>query len=95
MNKCRISGLLLFGWGLFLIFKYDNSGSGWLINALIAVVVGLGFILTTFGRLNFMVSSTKKQSSNKLDFFYPWLPINVNQQFSRERIYYTIIIFVI
>ena len=53
MNKFRILGIIILGLGLFLMFKYDNSESGWLINALIGAVVGCGFVLTIFGRLNF------------------------------------------
>ena len=53
MNKVRILGIILFLLGFFLMFKTDNSESGWIINALIGAITGAGFILAVFGKTNF------------------------------------------
>jgi uncharacterized membrane protein YiaA len=53
MNKVRILGIILFLLGFFLMYKTDNSESGFFINALIGIITTLGFFLTVFGNFNF------------------------------------------
>ncbi|MDP5105549.1 MAG: hypothetical protein NWQ31_05190 [Polaribacter sp.] len=53
MNKARISGIIILSIGFFLMYKLEAIGNfGWLVNSLIGVVIGLGFILTALGRFN-------------------------------------------
>lgn len=53
MNKARILGVILFILGFFLMYKNNNSESGFYVNALIGAITAAGFFLIVFGNFNF------------------------------------------
>ena len=53
MNKARITGIIVFIIGIYLINSFDNSDGGFLLGMLTGLILALGFAFTIFGKFKF------------------------------------------